>query len=94
MMAEYTLEQQIKAFGEALQQEYVNAREECQRNGKNNSVFDQLPPVFTMEDLKSLKQGDSCTAHSMRMIVSRWRRDGWIEKTGSKQWKKRNKGFA
>ena len=94
MMAEYTLEQQIKAFGEALQQEYVNAREECQRNGKNNSVFDQLPPVFTMEDLKSLKQGDSCTAHSMRMIVSRWRRDGWIEKTDTKHWKKCNMQHA
>ena len=94
MMAEYTLEQQIKAFGEALQQEYITAREECQRNGKNNSVFDQLPPVFTMEDLKSLKQGDSCTAHSMRMIVSRWRRDGWIEKTDTKHWKKCNMQHA
>ncbi len=94
MMAEYTLEQQIKAFGEALQKEYVIAREECQRNGKNNYVFDQLPPVFTMEDLKALKQDDSCTAHSMRMIVSRWRRDGWIEKTDTKHWKKCNMQHA
>ena len=90
MMAEYTLEQQVKAFGEALQQEYVEARMECQRYGKNNSVFDQLPLVFTMEDVKALKQGDSCTIHSMRMIVSRWRRDGWIEKTDTKHWKKCN----
>ena len=93
MMAEYVLEQQIKAFGEALQQEYVNAGYECRRYCANHSVFDQLPPVFTVEDLKALKDGH-CTDHSLRMIVSRWRRDGWIEKTGSKQWKKRNKGFA
>ena len=90
MMAEYTLEQQIKAFGEALQNEYVEAKRECQRYGKNNSVFDQLPPVFTMEDLKALKQGDSCAVHSMRMIVSRWRRDGWIERADAKHWKKCN----
>ena len=90
MMAEYTLEQQIKAFGEALQNEYVEAKRECKRYGKNNSVFDQLPPVFTMEDLKALKQGDSCAEHSMRMIVSRWRRDGWIERADAKHWKKCN----
>ena len=90
MMAEYALEQQIKAFGEALQNEYVEAKRECQRYGKNNSVFDQLPPVFTLEDLKALKQGDSCAVHSMRMIVSRWRRDGWIEKADAKHWKKCN----
>ena len=87
MMAEYVLEQQIKAFGEALQQEYVKGREECQRNGKNNSVFDQLPPVFTIDDLRALKNG-SCYDHSLRVIVCRWRRDGWIEKIDWKHWKK------
>ena len=87
MMAEYTLEQQIKAFGEALQHEYVEAKSECQRYGKNNSAFDQLPPVFTIEDLKALKQG-YCSEQSLRVIVHRWRNDGWIKKTDSKHWKK------
>ena len=87
MMAEYTLEQQIKAFGEALQQEYVDAKSECQRYGANHSVFDQLAPVFTMDDLKALKNG-YCTDHSLRTIITRWRKDGWIEKTDSKHWKK------
>ena len=87
MMAEYTLEQQIKAFGEALQNEYVEAKRECQRYGANHSVFDQLPPVFTLDDLKAMKDG-YCSIKSMRVIVSRWRRDGWIEKADSKHWKK------
>jgi hypothetical protein len=87
MMAEYTLEQQIKAFGEALQQEYDDAKDGCKRNGKNNSVFDQLPPVFTLDDLKALKNG-SCTDHSLRTITCRWRHDGWIEKVDWKHWKK------
>ena len=87
MMAEYVLEQQIKAFGEALQKEYVEASEKCQRYGVNHSVFDQLPPVFNVDDLKALKHG-YCTDQSLRVIVCRWRHDGWIEKTDSKHWKK------
>ena len=89
MMAEYTLEQQIKAFGEALRNEYVNAQDECQRYGSNHSVFDQLPPTFTMEDVRSLKQG-FCNDNSLRSVVSRWRRDGWIDKTDAKHWTKKN----
>ena len=87
MMAEYCLEQQIAAFGEALGKEYVDASEECQRYGANHSVFDQLPPSFTMDDLRALKQG-YCSDSSMRTIISRWRQDGWIEKTDSKHWQK------
>ena len=87
MMAEYCLQQQIKAFGDALRNEYVNAQDECQRYGANHSVFDQLAPSFTMNDLRSLKQG-FCGESALRNIISRWRRDGWIEKTDSKHWAK------
>ncbi len=86
-MAEYCLQQQIAAFGEALNKEYVDASSECRRYGSNHSVFDQLAPVFTMDDLRALKRG-YCTEQSLRMIVSRWRRDGWIDKTDAKHWKK------
>ena len=89
MMAEYTLEQQIKAFGEALRNEYVNAQDECLRYGSNHTIFDQLPPTFTMEDVRSLKHG-FCNDNSLRSVVSRWRRDGWIDKTDAKHWTKKN----
>ena len=88
MMAEYTLQQQIAAFGEALSKEYVEASSECRRYGVNHSVFDQLPPTFTMDDLRALKRG-FCSNNSLSMIVSRWRRDGWIDKTDAKHWTKR-----
>ena len=55
MMAEYCLSQQIKVFGQALQNQYVDAQTECQRYGENNSIFDQLPPTFTADDLAALK---------------------------------------
>ena len=87
MMAEYCLQQQIAAFGEALQSQYVDAQDECQRYGANHSVFDQLAPVFTVDDLRALKRG-FCSDVSLRKIISRWMRDGWIEKTDQKHWGK------
>ena len=87
MMADYCLEQQISTFGEALMNQYVDASSECHRYGSNHSVFDQLPPMFTMRDLQALKQG-RCSDNSLHVIISRWRRDGWIEKVDAKRWTK------
>ena len=86
-MAEYCLEQQIKTFGEALQNQYVEASGEGMRKGKNKSVFDQLPPSFSLDDLAALKH-DSVSRNSVVKIISRWKRDGWISKTANNRWKK------
>ena len=87
MMADYCLAQQIKAFGDVLQSQYVDAGDECQRYGSNHSVFDQLEPSFTMDDLRALKRG-FCGEAALRKIISRWYRDKWIEKTDKSHWKK------
>ena len=87
MMAEYCLKQQIKTFGEALESQFVDARDECIRYGSNHSVFDQLSPAFTMDDLRALKRG-FCGESALRKIISRWYRDKWIEKTDKTHWKK------
>ena len=87
MMADYCLMEQIKTFGEALQNQYVDASEECQRYGANHSVFDQLAPTFTIDDLRALKRG-YCSETAMRVIISRWMRDGWISKTDRHHWTK------
>ena len=89
MMAEYCLAQQIKAFGQALESQFVDARDECIRYGCNHSVFDQLAPLFTMDDLRALKRG-FCSEAGLRKIVSRWCRDRWVEKTDKTHWKKLN----
>ena len=89
MMAEYCLSQQIKAFGEALESQFVDARDECIRYGSNHSIFDQLSPAFTMDDLRALKRG-FCSEAGLRKIISRWYRDKWIEKTDKTHWKKLN----
>ena len=87
MMAKYCLSEQIKAFGNSLKHQYVEAKVECQRYGANSSVFDQLPAIFTKEDLRGKKEG-FCAESSLYTIISRWRRDGWIEKTDASHWKK------
>ena len=87
MMADYTLRQQIAAFGEVLEGQFVDARSEGQRYGSNHSVYDQLPPTFSMGDLRALKRG-LCGETALRKIVSRWYRDHWIEKTDKAHWRK------
>ena len=87
MIAEYCLEQQIKTFGETLMNQFVDTDGQYQRNGKNHSVFEQLPPVFSIDDLRALKH-DNCSNAAIKMIVYRWKRDGWIQKTGKSQWGK------
>ena len=89
LMAEYCLQQQMKAFGEALESQFIDARDECVRYGRNHSIFDQLAPVFTMDDLRALKRG-FCSEAGMRKIISRWYHDQWIEKTDKTHWKKLN----
>ena len=87
MMAEYCLSQQIKAFGEGMQEQYESSKHEAQRNTANNSIFDQLAPVFSIDDLASLKRGNM-PRNSLVKILSRWRRDGWIEKLEHNRWQK------
>ena len=86
MMAEYCLSQQIKTFGEALQNEYVDARDECQRYSANHSVFDQLAPTFSRDDLRALKH--DCSKSGLRNVIMRWKRDGWIEPIDRHHWRK------
>ena len=88
MMASYCLQQQIKVFGVVLQNQYVDAETECQRYGANNSIFDQLPPTFTADDLAALKR-NNVPRNSIIKIISRWNRDGWVEKVNSKLWSKK-----
>ena len=87
MMAQYALDQQISAFGEALEKEYVDAKSECQRYGANHSVFDQLPPAFTLDDLAALKRND-LSRQSLLKIILRWKNDGWVEQVDRLHWKK------
>ena len=87
MMADYCLENQIKNFGWMLQKELERNSDETTRRSSNKSVFDQLPIEFTIDDVATLKR-PNLPRNSLIQIVSRWSKDGLVEKTGQMQWKK------
>lgn len=86
-VAELTLDGQIRTFGEQLDKQYASAENRAARQGRNVSVYDQLPPVFTLADLQQLKAGE-CTANSLKTILSRWKAQGWLEKVDRQHWRK------
>jgi hypothetical protein len=87
MMADYCLENQIRNFGWMLEKELERNSDETTRRSSNKSVFDQLPIEFTIDDVATLKR-PNLPRNSLIQIVSRWSKDGLVEKTGQMQWKK------
>ncbi len=92
-MAQYVLDGQCRVFGEALQNEYKQAGDEQVRKTENGTVFDALPPVFTINDLQARKSGGASYA-TIHTIICRWKKAGWIVKAGKNQWKKQRKENA
>ena len=86
-MAEYTLKQQVKFFGPLLTKQYNKDQENEQQTSVNTNIFDQLPSTFTLEDLRRLK-GNEFSHGTSYTIVCRWKKLGWIEKTGKNSWTK------
>ncbi|MCR5242369.1 MAG: hypothetical protein K6D61_05815 [Prevotella sp.] len=89
LMAEYTLHMQMKYFGAALMSQYEKTSSGSQRYSGNKNIFEQLPQTFIMKDVKALK-GSEYSDGTLYSIISRWMKDGWIEKTGKNSWTKTN----
>ena len=53
------------------------------------AIFEQLPQTFIMKDVKALK-GSEYSDGTLYSIISRWVKDGWIEKTGKNSCTKTN----
>ena len=53
-----------------------------------SSIFEQLPTPFSFQDLRRLK-GNEFSDGSLYTIISRWKSEGWVEKTGKSQWTKK-----
>ncbi|MDD4535046.1 MAG: hypothetical protein PHC48_11330 [Prevotella sp.] len=85
MMAEYVLKEQCKMFGDGL----VDRRQSIHvmKNDKNTNVLTHLPEQFGMDELQSFK-GNTFSDNTLTQIISRWRKDGWIEKVAKGKWRK------
>lgn len=86
-MAEYTLQNQCRLFGPLLKLQNERVRDKMPVATVNENVLQQLPSPFSFEDLRKLK-GNECTDGSLYSIISRWKAEGWIEKTGKSSWEK------
>lgn len=86
-MAEYTLQQQVKFFGPLLIKQCQSAQETSQKTNVNTNIYDQLPSPFTLDHLRRLK-GSEYSDNALYTMVCRWKKEGWVEKTGKSSWKK------
>ena len=87
-MAEYTLQMQLKVFGPLLYKYLHEDSNNDTGNSINSSIFEQLPSPFCFQDLRRLK-GNEFSDGSLYTIISRWKSEGWVEKTGKCQWTKK-----
>ena len=87
-MAEYTLQMQLKVFGPLLARQYADDGNSCVPVSVNGYIFNQLPSPFSMQDLRRLK-GTEFSDNALYTIISRWKSDGWVEKTGKGVWVKK-----
>jgi len=87
-MAEYALQMQLKVFGPLLAKYYAEDNDNSQSGTVNGNIFDRLPVTFTMHDLRMLK-GNEFSDGALYTIISRWKSDGWVDKTGKSSWTKK-----
>ena len=82
-----------EAFGDApyngpiLMKQLKSSQEEGLQMSVNTNIFKQLPSPFTLNDLRKLK-GSEFSDSALYSIVSRWKKEGWIEKADKSSWTK------
>ena len=86
-MAEYTLQMQLKVFRPILAKHYAEDNNADSGLSVNTNIFAQLPSPFCLQDLRHLK-GNEFSDGALYTIISRWKSDGLVEKTG-KTWVKK-----
>ena len=87
-MADYTLQMQLKVFKPLLAKYLNDDNTNDATITINGSIFEQLPSPFDMQDLRRLK-GSEFSDSALYTIISRWKTEGWVEKTGKGQWTKK-----
>jgi hypothetical protein len=87
-MADYTLRMQEKVFRPLLAKYYAKDNDSFEHTSTNGSIFERLPSPFNLADLHRLK-GSDFSVGALYTIISRWKNDGWVEKSGKSWIKKR-----
>ena len=86
-MAEYVLQTQMQIFGNPLLTQMGKTMEGNERRSRNKNILEELPQTFTLDDLNRLKP-ENTNIGTLRVMIHRWKADGWIEKVKEGEWKK------
>ncbi|WP_315348656.1 BT4734/BF3469 family protein [Prevotella melaninogenica] len=86
-MAEYVLQAQMQIFGKPLLTQMGKTMEGNERRSRNKNILEELPQTFTLDDLNRLKP-ENTNIGTLRVMIHRWKTDGWIEKVKEGEWKK------
>ena len=87
-IAEYVLRNQMELWGAEMEQNLTRALEAQTDSGAAASLLDLLPKEFTTTELIQLrvKKGQSVNMLTIKSLLTRWRRNGRIERTGESKW--------
>ena len=84
--AERCLHYQLQIYGDKIDALH-NGMLTTQAAKGNIRYLDALPKEFTKEDLISLRMSNG-ESSAVKMVISRWKQEGLIQKTGTNLWKK------
>ena len=89
-VAEYVFRNQMELWGEQMEQELSGALDAQTERGAAASLLALLPNEFTTSDLIKLRarKGQSVTSSSVKMLLSRWRKNGRVDKVSDGRWKR------
>ena len=78
MMADYVLENQMHLLCEKMESQQAKNEPAVVKTLQNRSVYDKLPEVFTLKDVKNAK-GLGLEDSSYRSIICKWKASGFIQ---------------
>ncbi|MBR5747189.1 MAG: DUF3987 domain-containing protein [Prevotella sp.] len=78
MMADYVLENQMHLLCEKMESQQAKNEPAVVKTFQNKSVYDKLPQVFTLKDVKNAK-GMGLEDSSYRSIICKWKASGFIQ---------------
>ena len=86
LIANYVIEKQTKFFGETFEEQVKVANGEP-RATKTDTLFASLPEEFEFSSLLARRKGKSYS--SCRVLLSRWKKQGWIERMSVNTYRKK-----
>ena len=78
MMADYVLENQMHLLCEKMESQQAKNEPTIVKTLQNRSVYDKLPKVFTLMDVRNAK-GMGLEESSYRSIICKWKASGFIK---------------